>query len=47
MPRAEPEAFAAVDQDRLRRLISAGRALVSELDIEAVLANLLEAATTR
>jgi signal transduction histidine kinase len=42
--RAEQPAVAAIPEDRLRRLIEAGSTLVSELDVEAVLANLLEAA---
>jgi signal transduction histidine kinase len=42
--RAEQPAVAAIPEDRLRRLIEAGSALVSELEVETVLANLLEAA---
>jgi signal transduction histidine kinase len=42
--RAEQPAVAAIPEDRLRRLIEAGSTLVSELEVEAVLANLLEAA---
>src|SRR5436305_7344263 len=43
-PDPRERALAALDEERLRQLIAAGRALVSELDAETVLANLLEAA---
>jgi signal transduction histidine kinase len=43
-PASDPATLASLDEIRLRRLISVGRSLVSELDVETLLTTVLEAA---